>query len=90
MISTLIRRTLVDDQAYAALDLDNPGTPALAVAWKAGDGWRVGVDGGRTVAAQLSKCRALNLMHKTASRQLDRAATRRLLAERLPQLEATP
>jgi len=81
MITSLIRRTVVADQAYAALDLDNPGAAALAVAWKADDGWRVGVDGGRTIAVQLSKCRALNLMHQSASAVLDRAAVRGLLAE---------
>lgn len=81
MITSLIRRTLVADQAYAALDLDNPGAAALAVAWKAADGWRVGVTGGRTIATQLSKCRALNLMHHSASTALDRAAVRHLLAQ---------
>lgn len=89
MIPSLIRRTLVDDQAYAAIDIDNPGSDALAVAWKSGDGWCVGVDGGRTVAANLSRCRALNLMHKVAGHRLDRAATRALLTGQLPQLEAT-
>lgn len=81
MISSLIRRTLVADQAYAAIDIDSPGRSALAVAWKAGDGWQVGVAGGRTVAEQLTKTCALNLMHQTASRLLDRAALRGLLTE---------
>ena len=81
MISSLIRRTLVADQAYAAIDIDNPGCSALAVAWKGSDGWQVGVDGGRTVAEGLSKTVALNLMHETASRALDHASLRGLLAE---------
>lgn len=81
MITSLIRRPIVDDQAYAAIDIDSHGGTALAVAWKAADGWRVGIDGGRTVGTQLSKVRALNLMHQAASEQLDRAAVRAVLAE---------
>lgn len=60
-------------QAYAAVDIDSPGAAVVAVAWKADDGWRVGVDGGSTVADGLTERRALNLMHTTASRELDRA-----------------
>jgi hypothetical protein len=81
MIPSFIRRTLVADQAYAAIDIDNPGCAALAVAWRDNDGWRVGVDGGRTVAEKLTKTCALNLMHQTASRVLDHAALRGLLSE---------
>lgn len=81
MISSLIRRTLVADQAYAAIDIDNPGCAALAVAWKTDTGWQVGVDGGRTVAEGLTKTVALNLMHQTASHVLDHAALRGLLSE---------
>lgn len=81
MITSLIRRTVVPGRAYAAVDIDQPGAAVVAVAWKADDGWRVGVDGGRTVAAQLTERRALNLMHETASRQISRAATLRLLEE---------
>jgi hypothetical protein len=81
MITSVIRRPLFADQAYAAIDVDNPGACALAVAWNTGDGWCVGVDGGKTVGSKLTKCRALNLMHQTASQQLDRAGVRALLAE---------
>lgn len=81
MTTSLIRRTVVAGQAYAAVDIDSPGTAVVAVAWKADDGWRVAVDGGRTVADHLTQTRALNVMHETASRQLDRAATRSLLEE---------
>ena len=80
MISSLIRHTVVADQAYAALDLDSPGAQALAVAWRTPAGWNVGVNGGRTVGERLTKTVALNLMHQTASRELDRAATRALLS----------
>lgn len=81
MIASLIRRTVVPGKAYAAVDIDSRGDGVVAVAWLAGDGWRVGVGDGKTVAAQLTKTRALNVMHIEASRQLDRAATRNLLAE---------
>ena len=79
MISCMIRRTLVEGLAYAALDLDTPGTAALAVAWKADDGWRVAVDGGRTVATGLSQTRALNQMHRSANEHLNHGAVRDLL-----------
>lgn len=72
MIDSLIRRTIVPGRAYAVRDIDSQ--QALAVAWNATDGWRVGVGG-------LTKTKALHLMHRVASHQLDRAATRALLAE---------
>ena len=81
-MTSLIRRTVVPGQAYAAVDIDSPGAAVMAVAWKADDGWRVGVDGGRTVADHLTQTRALNVMHETASVLLARAATRRLLEGR--------
>jgi hypothetical protein len=80
MIASMIRRTVVADQAYAAIDIDSPGDTAVAVAWKAPDGWRVGSGDGRTVAEKLTKTVALNVMHREASRVLDLAATRSLLA----------
>lgn len=76
MIDSLIRRTIVPDHAYAVRDIDSQ--QALAVAWKAGDGWRVGVEGGQVVAHRLTKTKALHLMHRVAGHQLDRAATRAL------------
>lgn len=79
MIASLIRRTVAADQAYAAVDIDRPGGIALAVAWKAPDGWRVGLGDGVTVAERLTKTVALNVMHREASRLMDRAATRSLL-----------
>jgi hypothetical protein len=81
VIASLIRRTLVPGKAYAAIDIDNPGARALAVAWLADDGWRVGVDGGRTVATQLTKTRALNVMDQTAGHRACHPATRALLTE---------
>lgn len=80
MTTSLIRHQ-ISDQGYAALDLDNPGARALAVAWQAKDGWRVGVSDGRTVASKLTKIRALNLMDATATDQLNRAGLFALLAE---------
>lgn len=81
MMPSLIRRTIVPNQAYAALDLDSPGALTLAVAWKGEDGWHVAVDDGRTVAAGLTQTRALNLMHHAAADQANRSAVRSLLAE---------
>jgi hypothetical protein len=77
----LIRREVVKNRAYAALDLDRPGSAALAVAWKTDDGWSVGVDGGRVVGAKLPKQQALNLMHRAANDRINRSVARRILAE---------
>jgi hypothetical protein len=79
-MSPLIRKEIVRDKAYAVRDIDSPGRVALAVAWEAIDGWRVGIPNGTTVATQLTQRRALNLMHRTANQLLDRAAVRALLA----------
>ena len=80
MMTSLIRRP-VGDQGWVALDLDNPGARALAVAWQADDGWRVGLLDGRTVGSKLTKTKALRLMDQTATDQLNRAGVRVLLAE---------
>jgi hypothetical protein len=80
MMTSLIRHQ-VSTQGYAALDLDNPGARALAVAWQADDGWRVGVADGRTVGSKLTKTKALHLMDQTATDQLNRAGVLALLAE---------
>lgn len=77
---SLIRRTIVPDQAYAAIDIDAYRNGAVAVAWKAIDGWRVGIPNGRTVGSNLSRRSALSLLDRTANQLLDRAAVRALLA----------
>lgn len=79
MISSLIRRTVVADQAYAAREAGS--RDALAVAFKVGEEWQVSVADGRIVAEGLTKTVALNLMDQTASRVLDHAALHGLLAE---------
>lgn len=73
--SALIRREIAPDRIYTVVDIDRPGSAGVAVAWKACDGWRVSVPNGRVVAARLDKRQALSLMHRTANRLLDRAAT---------------
>jgi hypothetical protein len=77
VIAALIRRPV--GQGYAAEDIDNPGVVA-AVAWAAADGWRVGIANGSVVASQLTKTCALNLMDRTARREIARSALRDLQA----------
>ena len=73
--ASLIQREIAADRIYTAADIDRPGSPGVAVAWKACDGWRVTVPGGEVIASRLDKRHALSLMRTTAIRLLDRAAT---------------
>jgi hypothetical protein len=63
---TLILRTVVPGRALAAINADEPGSAALAVALLGANGWTVAAHGGRVVADKLDQRRAKALMLRTA------------------------
>lgn len=73
---TLVKRTVVKGRAYAATDVDSPGSGALAVAVASGGRWRVARQGGAVVGDGLDERRAVALMLRTAAGMVDSAALR--------------